>query len=128
MKQILLFISISFWMIHSGSAFSQGSDKHSDDSVFIRKIYDEALSKGKAYENLRVLCKEIGARITGSTEAQMAIEWGHKLMTDYGFKVRLMEITVPHWERGNKEAFWMRKGDGTITKLNGLALGGSVES
>ena len=126
MKQILLFISISFWMIHSGFAYSQSVNAHTDDSVFIRKIYNEALSNGEAYRNLRVLCKEIGARITGSTEAQMAIEWGQKLMTDYGFEVRLMEITVPHWERGNKEAFWMRKGDGTITKLNGLALGGSV--
>ena len=83
MKQILLFISISFWMVHSELAFSQRADTHADDSTFIRKIYDLALSEGEAYENLRYLCKEIGARITGSTEAQMAVEWGFKKMTDY---------------------------------------------
>ena len=55
--------------------------EHSD-SVVIREIYNRALSEGKSYENLRYLCKEIGARVTGSSEAQMAIEWGQKKLAD----------------------------------------------
>lgn len=97
------------------------------DSIFIRKVYDEALSKGHSYENLRSLCKDIGARITGSAEAEMAVEWSEAKMNSYGFdKVYKQEITVPHWERGTKEAGWVRTEDGQLIKVNVLALGGSI--
>ena len=99
MKSIFLlsFIFLSF------SSISQ------NDSIFIRTIYSEALSYGKSYFDLRSLCKDIGARITGSAEAEMAILWGKQKMEEYGFdKVYLQEIEVPHWERGTKEAGWIK--------------------
>ena len=98
-----------------------------NDSAFIRKIYDEALLRGRAHEDLRQLCKDIGARLSGSAEAQMAIEWSEKKMTEYGFdKVYLQEIKVPHWERGTKESAWIRTKTGKLIKLHLLALGGSI--
>jgi hypothetical protein len=98
-----------------------------EDSLFIRKIYDEALENGQAHDNLRSLCKDIGARITGSAEAAMAVKWGEKLLKSYHFDVvRLQEIQVPHWERGTKEAGWIMNEDGDIYKLHMIALGGSV--
>ena len=107
--------------------FISGFTSAQSDSLFIRSVYNEALSKGEAYEDLRSLCKDIGARITGSAEAQMAVEWSEAKMQNYGFdKVYLQEITVPHWERGTKEAGWVRSKDGSLTKLNLLALGGSI--
>ena len=97
------------------------------DSLFIRKIYDEAMENGQAYENLRSLCKDIGARITGSAEAKMAVEWGKQLLDAYDFdKVYLQEIEVPHWERGTKEAAWIINENGDLHKLHITALGGSV--
>ena len=97
------------------------------DSIFIRKIYNEALVNGESYKNLRSLCKDIGARITGSAEAKMAIIWGHNLLESYGFdNVYLQKIKVPHWERGTKEAAWITNSKGEISKLNILALGGSI--
>jgi carboxypeptidase Q len=97
------------------------------DSTFIRKVYDEALVNGESYSNLRTLCKDIGARITGSAEAEMAVKWGEKLLNSYGFdKVYLQEIKVPHWERGTKEAAWIINEKGETLKLDILALGGSV--
>ncbi|UKN03104.1 M20/M25/M40 family metallo-hydrolase [Paracrocinitomix mangrovi] len=97
------------------------------DSVFIRKIYDEALEKGQAYDNLRTLCKDIGARVTGSSEAEMAVKWGEKLLKSYQFdEVYLQEIEVPHWERGTKETCWIENESGEVKKLSVLALGGSV--
>jgi carboxypeptidase Q len=97
------------------------------DSTFIRNIYDLALENGEAYENLRSLCKDIGARVTGSAEAEMAVKWGEKLLQSYNFdKVYLQEIQVPHWERGTTEAAWIQNEKGDILKLNILALGGSV--
>jgi hypothetical protein len=97
------------------------------DSVFIRQIFNEALSRGRAYEDLRGLCKDVGARLSGSSEAQMAIEWSKERMERYGFdKVYLQEIMVPHWERGTKESGWIRDSKGRLHKVNMLALGGSV--
>jgi hypothetical protein len=98
-----------------------------EDSIFIRKIYDNALSNGKSYEDLRSLCKDIGARLSGSAEAQMAVEWGEKKMKEYNFdKVYLQEIKVPHWERGTKEAAWIKVKDGSLIPIKILALGGSI--
>ena len=44
------------------------------DSLFIRKIYDEALVNGKAYQNLNYLCKQIGPRLSGSVQAPKAVD------------------------------------------------------
>ncbi len=110
---------ISFFI--SINAFTQ------DDSTILRNIYDMALLQGNGYEDLRSLCKDVGARITGSAEAEMAIEWGKAKMESYGFdNVRLQEIEVPHWERGTKEAGWIKLKDGELIKVNMLALGGSI--
>lgn len=117
MKNTLL-----LFLLLCGTSFAQTSD-----SIFIRKIYDEALSRGRAYEDLRSLCKDIGARLSGSAEAQMAIEWSKRKMESYGFdKVYIQEIIVPHWERGTKESGWMRLHDGKLIKVHLLALGGSI--
>ena len=110
----------SLLVICSFTTFSQS------DSLFIRSIYDKALSNGNAHEDLRSLCKDIGARLSGSAEAAMAVEWGKQKMEKYGFdKVYLQEIQVPHWERGTTEAGWI-KTDGKIIKVKLLALGGSI--
>lgn len=101
--------------------------KANKDSLFIRQIYNEVMANGDAYENLRSLCKDIGARITGSAEAKMAVVWGKNLLDSYGFdSVYLQEIEVPHWERGTKEAAWLVNEQGEIKKMHVIALGGSV--
>ncbi len=85
------------------------------DSLTIRKIYDEALVNGKSYESLRYLCKNIGQRISGSANAQKAVEYSKKLMESYGFdKVYLQEVMVPHWVRGEKETAFIIDGKNRI--------------
>lgn len=110
---ILLFAQIGFCQIN--------------DSVFIRQIFTEALSDGNSYEDLRSLCKDVGPRLSGSSEAEMAIVWSERKMKSYGFdKVYLQEIKVPHWERGTKESGWIEKKSGELIRVNMLALGGSI--
>jgi carboxypeptidase Q len=107
----------------STHAFSQS------DSIFIRIIYDEALLRGHAYEDLRSLCKDIGPRLSGSAEAAMSIRWSEQKMRSYGFdRVYLEPIMVPHWERGNPEAAWITHPNGMLEKINICALGGSVST
>ena len=97
------------------------------DSIFIRRIYDEALLRGHAYENLRQLCKDIGPRLSGSAQAQMAVDWSYEKMKAYHFdEVTKQAITVPHWERGTTEAAWFRAEKGAMVKVQLLALGGSI--
>jgi hypothetical protein len=105
------------------------SQASAQDSLWIRRIYDEALLHGHAHENLRQLCKDIGPRLSGSAQAQMAVDWSYEKMNSYHFDaVKKQEITVPHWERGTTESAWFKSvGQYAAThKLNLLALGGSI--
>src|ERR1700753_33439 len=85
------------------------------DSLMLRKIYDEELVNGQCYGNLHYLCKNIGQRLSGSPNAQKAVEWGKKLMESYGFDhVFLQEAMVTHWVRGEKEIGEIVDGDRRI--------------
>jgi hypothetical protein len=101
---------------------------NAQDEKTLRSIYDLALTKSEAYENLRDLCKNIGARLSGSAEADSAVVWGTKVLQELDLdSVYLQEITVPHWERGRREKayFYNEKGKNT---LDVCALGGSVST
>src|SRR5258705_5416614 len=84
-----------------------------DDSLMLRKIYNEVLSNGKAYDNLYALTKTVGERLSGSSQAAQAVKWTEKKMKETGAdSVWLQEVMVPHWVRGEKEK-------GTIVRSNG---------
>ena len=74
------------------------------DAGTIKDFFDTALTEGKSYEWLRDLTSNIGGRLSGSPEAQMAVEWGEALMKEVGLdSVWLQPVMVPHWVRGDKE-------------------------
>ncbi|MDB4083284.1 M20/M25/M40 family metallo-hydrolase [Vicingaceae bacterium] len=115
MKMSLCALSLIF----SFSAFAQ-----KDDSLQIRKMFDAALVEGHAYNNLRSLCKDVGARLSGSPEAEKAVKWAKTLLESYEFdKVWLMPVKVPHWVRGDIEKAGV---NGKL--MNIKTLGGSVSS
>ncbi|MCF8269235.1 MAG: M20/M25/M40 family metallo-hydrolase [Crocinitomicaceae bacterium] len=112
-----------------GLTFCQFFFTQRQEDKTIRRIYDEALLRGHAYEDLRSLCKDIGPRLSGSAEAAMSIRWSEQKMRSYGFdRVYLEPIMVPHWERGNPEAAWITHPNGMLEKINICALGGSVST
>lgn len=112
---ILLFFPISI------SLFAQ-----QQDSLIIRNIANDILKNGRAYENLRYLCKKIGARLSGSANAQKAVEATARMLKEAGADtVYLQSCMVPHWIRGNKEQGIIRWGSNT-RNLNVCALGMSV--
>lgn len=97
-----------------------------DDSISIKKIADEVLTNGKAYANLRYLCKQIGPRLSGSKQAQAAIEATAKMLKEAGADtVYLQPCMVPHWIRGEKETGYIKLPNGTKYNLNLCALGNS---
>lgn len=118
MKSITTFIAALFL---STCLFAQNSDEG-----MIRQIYNVALTEGHSYKNLEYLCKQIGPRLSGSRNAQKAVEWTKKIMEDYGFeKVYLQEVMVPHWERGAKEEAYIMDGNSKLP-VRIAALGGSI--
>jgi hypothetical protein len=106
------------------SMFAQVSD--SSDSILFRKLYNEALKNGQTDVNLRYLTSRIGARISGSLQAQQTVEWSKKVLAQYKpDSVYLQPVTVPHWVRGEKElSYYTVKG--RRVKMDVTALGGSI--
>ena len=73
------------------------------DSLTFKSISDEILTKGKCYEDLRVLCKTVGHRISGSPQAAKAVKWAEKTLRETGCdKVWLQPVEVPVWIRGEE--------------------------
>lgn len=100
-----------------------------DDSTMIRRIANEILKNSQAYENLRVLTKQIGPRLAGSPGMVKAEAWGEKTMKASGATtVWLQECMVPHWVRGGKDEAMAEYNAGKRTKknLDIVALGNSV--
>ncbi len=98
----------------------------SDDSLTIRNISNEILANGTAYENLRYLCKQVGPRLSGSPQAQKAVEATFKMLKDAGADtVYLQPCMVPHWVRGEKENGYIQLSDGKKFNLRLCALGNS---
>ncbi|MES1217547.1 MAG: M20/M25/M40 family metallo-hydrolase [Bacteroidota bacterium] len=104
------------------TAYSQ-----TDDSLMIRKIADEVLVNGKAYENLRYLTKKIGARLSGSSGMVKAEQWGLKVMSESGAdKSSLQQCMVPHWVRGGVDELKITNGPLKNKNLAVAALGNST--
>lgn len=102
------------------------STAQTEDSITIKKISDEVLTNGKAYENLRFLCKKIGQRLSGSPSAQKAVEATFKMLKAAGADtVYLQQCMVPHWVRGIKETGFIQTA-GQKYPLHLCSLGNSL--
>jgi hypothetical protein len=107
--------------------FSITSFAQNQDSAFIRRIADEVLRNGKAYENLRVLTKQIGGRLSGSPQMYKAEQWGLQAMKDAGAdNAFLQQCMVPHWVRGGKDAAIATYENKKRKPLDIIALGNSI--
>ena len=93
-----------------------------------RKILEESLRRGQAYENLRELCRRAPGRLSGSPSAALAVEWAKATMEAGGLEnVRLEPVLVPQWRRGKVARLRVVKPESASgTLLPVCALGGSV--
>lgn len=117
MSKLLFFLCL---VLVSASGMAQ-----QEDSLMIRRIADEILVNGKAYDNLRILCKTVGPRLAGSPGMLKAEAWGVKTLKEAGAdKVWLQECMVPRWVRGGKDEAYFTAA-GKKVSLDVLALGNS---
>ena len=101
------------------------------DSINIKKMVDEIMTNGKAYDLLRELTKKIGGRLAGSPQQQNAAIWGKRNMEAYHpDKLFLQACKTPSWQRGGKDFAEIVQVDGVSTNenLEVLALGNSLGS
>lgn len=107
------------------NSFAQNEAK--EDSIILKKIYDTSLLNGKSYAWLDYLSNQIGGRLSGSVNAQLAVEWGEKELKELGIdKVWLQPVMVPKWTRGVTEFAYIETEPGVTTNVPICALGGSV--
>jgi carboxypeptidase Q len=94
------------------------------DSLMFRRISDEVMLHSTCYSNLRVLCKTVGHRLSGTPAAAKAVQWGEKAMKQAGANtVWLQPVDVPYWYRG-KESLEI-KFDKEFKSVPVLSLGNS---
>ena len=115
LKLITLFLGIGC------SVFAQ------NDSEQLRKIYKASLTNGQSYHWLDYLSNEIGGRLSGSLNAELAVEYTKAELEKLGLdRVWLQPVMVPKWVRGNPEFAYIETAPGKTIPVNLCALGGSV--
>tara|TARA_R110000796_G_scaffold35017_1_gene89963 strand:+ start:50603 stop:52000 length:1398 start_codon:yes stop_codon:yes gene_type:complete len=120
MKKIIYLLSFFITI----TTFSQNTDE-----AQIKSIYDTALTNGKAYDWLNYLSNQIGGRLSGSVQAQQAVDYTKKQLDDLGLdRVWLQPVMVPKWTRGLPEFAYFETSPGVTTNMPICALGGSVST
>ncbi|MDO1499982.1 M20/M25/M40 family metallo-hydrolase [Winogradskyella maritima] len=116
-KQIMLTMALVCNVIVSGQT----------DEETVRTIYSASLNNGYSYQWLDHLSNAIGGRLSGSENAEKAVQYTKAELEKLGLdKVWLQPVMVPKWVRGDKETGYYFLEDGTKVPVNICALGGSV--
>src|SRR5215475_9733717 len=95
----------------------------------IKKVQQAALGSNYAYDQLGHLCNNIGPRLSGSPQAQAAVQYVAAELRKLGLEVKLEKVMVPHWVRGQETAElteFAGRAPNTAQKVVLTALGGSV--
>ena len=122
--KIKFYLFLSLFLV-AATVFAQSGVR--EDSLIIKKIYDTALLNGKSYEWLEHLSNEIGGRLSGSLEAEKAVEYTEAELKKLGLdKVWLQPVMVPKWTRGIKEYAYIETAPGISSTVDICALGGSI--
>ncbi|MDG3581480.1 M20/M25/M40 family metallo-hydrolase [Galbibacter sp. CMA-7] len=98
-----------------------------EDEVQLKKIYTQSLTNGKSYAWLDYLSNQIGGRLSGSFNAERAVEYTKAQLDSLGLdRVWLQPVMVPKWTRGIKEFAYIEYSPGDTNNIDICALGGSV--
>ena len=93
------------------------------------RLQQAAVASDYAYRQVGYLANNIGPRLSGSAQAQRAVEYVADEMRKLGLDVRLEKVMVPHWVRGEEHGELIEfngMAAGTTQKVVLCALGGSI--
>jgi carboxypeptidase Q len=125
---VAIFLSLVFSL--PVIAQQQASDLYSAELISdLKRLQQAALSSDYAYAQVARLSNNIGPRLSGSPQAQQAVEYVAGEMRRLGLEVRLEKLMVPHWVRGvetGEVVEFTGQAPNTTQKIVLTALGGSV--
>ncbi|MCX7547101.1 M20/M25/M40 family metallo-hydrolase [Xanthomarina sp. F1114] len=117
MRCIILFFSLIFVLNTTAQT----------DAEVLKSIYTTSLTNGYSYQWLDHLSNQIGGRLSGSLNAEIAVEYTKEELEKLGLdKVWLQPVMVPKWVRGAPEFAFIETVSGSTTNVNICALGGSM--
>ena len=119
--RIFTTLILFFFIFHS----TQGQKKIHEHQI--NEIFKQALTQGKAYDWLDYLSNQIGGRLSGSLNAERAVNWGNDALLALNLDlVYLEDVMVPKWVRGTFEYASIITGPGMSINVPVCALGGSI--
>ena len=95
----------------------------------LKQLQQAALKSDYAYRQVAHLSNNIGPRLSGSEQAQKAVEYVAAELKALGLEVQLEKVMVPHWVRGEETAALVEypgMAEKTAQKIVLCALGSSV--
>ena len=95
----------------------------------LERVRQAALASDYAYRQVAHLTNNIGPRLSGSAQAQQAVEYVAVELRKLGLEVKLERVLVPHWVRGVETGALVEypgQAPGTTQKVVLTALGGST--
>lgn len=96
-----VFLAVLFF--NGISVFAQTNSEQT-----FKEIYKAALTNAKCYTWLDYLSNDIGPRLSGSANAEKAVQYTKSQLETLGLdKVYLQEVMVPKWVRGEKETAYI---------------------
>jgi carboxypeptidase Q len=120
---ILRLTSFFLFLLISANTYAQTQE----DSLFIRRIFDQALTDSRCYQVLEHLCTKVPSRLSGSPGAAQAVAYMLQVMKEEKFDVSTLQpVMVPHWVRGQESRVEVRQKGAPVKKLQSCALGGSI--
>jgi carboxypeptidase Q len=129
MKKLILFV-----FIFTAHVFAQQTTPtpvlYSEKTLAdLQKIQQTALQSNYALQQTAYLSNNIGPRLTGSAQAERAVQYVADELRKLGLEVRLQKLSVPHWVRGEEKGELVEfegMAPGTTQKVVLAALGGSI--
>src|SRR5262245_5469538 len=95
----------------------------------LKQLQKAALESDYAYKQVAHLSNNIGPRLTGSAQAEKAVEYVAAELKAIGLEVQLQKVPVEQWVRGEETAALVEypgMAEKTTQKIVLTALGGSV--
>jgi hypothetical protein len=117
----------SLWMGAAASADELTPNAAVSDAL--ARIRDAGMSDDWGFRRLADLCDKIGPRMSGSPQAEAAVEQIAAALRGSGLTVTLQPVKVPHWVRGEEQAEiidYPGRPPGVTQQLHLTTLGGSV--
>jgi carboxypeptidase Q len=128
MRLLLLSTALILTLLMESAAWPQEAPDEGMAAA-LGRIRDAGLRDDWAYRRLADLCDKIGARLSGSPQADAAVEQIAAALRTAGLTVTLQPVKVPHWVRGEEQAEIIEypgRPAGVIQHLHLTTLGGSV--